>query len=450
LEIERKFHVHDPPSDLARHPAEHIEQGYVAVGGDGTEVRVRRRAGRATLTVKRGSGLVREETELPLPKARFDDLWPLTEGRRVEKVRHLVPCDALTVELDVYGGALAGLVVAEIEFDSVEAGQDFQPPAWLGVEVTGDERYANRTLACEGWPSRAPSLPLQSDEVLTAGLRRIARGQLDKAIGAIDASGGDALGDAVHTARKSLKRLRSEVRLARDGLGDETYRRENTTFRDVGRSLSGARDSQVMVETLDDLRERYSGDVPDGGFAALRAALVAEHEAAHRRLRRDATTIGAAVEELRAARARTEAWTLSGDGPEALGRGFRRIYKRGRKAARTARREPGDETLHELRKRVKDLWYAGEIIRPVAPKRAKKVAKAASDLSDVIGLDHDLAVLRETAGRHAAALSGDELGALDELIARRREKLQRKARAGARRLYRRRPGAMVSRLGLDA
>jgi len=60
--------------------------------------------------------------------------------------------DGLTAEVDVYDGDLAGLVVAEIEFDSPEQGDAFEPPGWLGREVTDDSRYGNRTLAVEGRP----------------------------------------------------------------------------------------------------------------------------------------------------------------------------------------------------------------------------------------------------------------------------------------------------------
>ena len=151
MEIERKFLVGAPPDGLDAHPAEPIDQGYLALDGD-TEVRVRRRAGRATLTIKHGSGLVRVEEEIAIDDARFERLWPLTAGRRIEKVRHLVPADGVTVELDVYGGDLAGLVVAEVEFAGEADSEAWRPPGWLGRELTGDERYANRSLACHGAP----------------------------------------------------------------------------------------------------------------------------------------------------------------------------------------------------------------------------------------------------------------------------------------------------------
>ena len=153
VEIERKFLVAEPPAALGEYPGQRIEQGYLAIAPDGVEVRLRRRDSRATLTVKSGPGHVRTEEELAIDERRFESLWPLTEGRRVTKTRHEIPLDAeLTVELDVYDGAHAGLVTAEIEFGSLAASERFTPPPWLGREVTGDARYANQTLALAGPP----------------------------------------------------------------------------------------------------------------------------------------------------------------------------------------------------------------------------------------------------------------------------------------------------------
>jgi adenylate cyclase len=150
VEIERKFVVDRLPAGVG--DGERIEQGYLAIGDDGVEVRVRRRGDHTVLTVKSGPGMMRTEEELAIDERRFDSLWPLTEGRRVSKTRHLVPLEGATVELDVYDGAHEGLLTAEIEFPSLEASEAFEPPAWLGREVTDDRRYANQALALAGAP----------------------------------------------------------------------------------------------------------------------------------------------------------------------------------------------------------------------------------------------------------------------------------------------------------
>ena len=150
MEVERKFLVPEPP-DLGGTQADEIEQGYLAIGADG-EVRLRRKGESLLLTAKRGSGISRDEAEVELEREAFDRLWPLTEGRRLHKRRHVLQQGDSTIELDLYEGDLGGLVVAEIEFDSEEEARRFDPPDWLGEEVTGDEPYLNETLATRGRP----------------------------------------------------------------------------------------------------------------------------------------------------------------------------------------------------------------------------------------------------------------------------------------------------------
>jgi CYTH domain-containing protein len=94
----------------------------------------------------------RDETEIDLGRAQFEALWPLTEGRRVSKVRYLVSHDDATIEVDVFEGPLAGMCIGEIEFESEAESEGFDPPDWLGEEVTGDKRYLNESLAVHGFP----------------------------------------------------------------------------------------------------------------------------------------------------------------------------------------------------------------------------------------------------------------------------------------------------------
>jgi adenylate cyclase len=153
IEIERKFLVAEPPADLERWPSTAIEQGYLAITDDRPEVRIRRRDGEAWLTVKSGAGRVRVEEEIVIDAERFERLWPLTEGLRIEKRRYEIDAgDGLVIELDVYAGALDGLVVAEVEFDSEDAADAFAAPGWLGDDVTEDVRYKNQRLARDGAP----------------------------------------------------------------------------------------------------------------------------------------------------------------------------------------------------------------------------------------------------------------------------------------------------------
>ena len=152
VEIERKFLVEELPVDIAWIDERPLRQGYVALDGD-TEVRVRDDAGAWRLTVKHGGGRRRVEEDLEVDPRRGEALWTLTEGRRVQKRRRRIAYGAAMVEVDVFDGDLAGLVVAEVEFDDEAASEAFVPPAWFGAEVTDDPAYKNRALAVDGRPA---------------------------------------------------------------------------------------------------------------------------------------------------------------------------------------------------------------------------------------------------------------------------------------------------------
>src|SRR5687767_15356684 len=146
-EIERKFLVRKLPEDLTAFPSAEISQGYLVSLDDGLQVRLRTKSGQHSLTYKRGLGNVREEREVALTAEQFAKLWPATEGKRLSKTRYEIPFGDRVIEIDIYSGKHEGLVVAEVEFDDEESAINFQPPDWLGDDVTGDPRYSNQLLA---------------------------------------------------------------------------------------------------------------------------------------------------------------------------------------------------------------------------------------------------------------------------------------------------------------
>ena len=152
FEIERKFLVRETPRDIETHSAVEILQGYLAVSDDGTEVRLRNIGQAYILTVKSGKGIRREEREAALSREQFERLWPMTEGKRIEKKRHVISKSGFTIELDIYQGALEGLITAEVEFKTQNEAESFIPPLWLDLDVTLDERYKNKNLAIHGLP----------------------------------------------------------------------------------------------------------------------------------------------------------------------------------------------------------------------------------------------------------------------------------------------------------
>ncbi|OHA58854.1 MAG: hypothetical protein A2571_00515 [Candidatus Vogelbacteria bacterium RIFOXYD1_FULL_44_32] len=158
-EIERKFWLPTMPPlvvyvDHNQVPCLFIEQAYLPA--EEGETRVRRSGRKYFLTVKKGEGLVRQETEVELPRVIYDSLRPLAVGRTVNKNRYFFKFGQLVLELDEYTGYLAGLVVLECEFKTEEEAHNFTLPDWakLAVDVTSDKRFKNKSLSLALAPPR--------------------------------------------------------------------------------------------------------------------------------------------------------------------------------------------------------------------------------------------------------------------------------------------------------
>ena len=151
LEIERKFVVRDP-GVIRGHLGARIVQGYIV--DEPMTVRVRIREAESFLTLKtRVSEIAHEEYEFPIPMHHARELLARHCGDRViEKTRYRIPHDEVVVEVDVFAGRHAGLMVAEIELD--HPGQQVRLPEWLGAEITSDHRFSNSALAM------SPQVPL--------------------------------------------------------------------------------------------------------------------------------------------------------------------------------------------------------------------------------------------------------------------------------------------------
>ncbi len=143
MEIERKFLVNLSDIDLNEYKCHNIMQGYICKD---PVIRVRLEDEEMYLTVKGKGLLTREELNLPLSKDAFDDLIKKTDGKYIRKTRHLIPYDTHTIELDVFHEKLEGLMVAEVEFDSVEDANAFIAPEWFIEDVTNNAEYQNVNL----------------------------------------------------------------------------------------------------------------------------------------------------------------------------------------------------------------------------------------------------------------------------------------------------------------
>ena len=158
-EIEAKFLVKELPAGWAGQPHNHLKQGYV-IAHEEHSLRLRQKGDRFIQTIKMGQGLSRTEVEFDLTESQFSSLWPLTTSRQLSKTRYEIALpDELVAELDIYDGALEGLMTVEVEFNSEEDYYKFKEsavPGWFGQEVTNDARYINQNLAIDGLPNGLP------------------------------------------------------------------------------------------------------------------------------------------------------------------------------------------------------------------------------------------------------------------------------------------------------
>lgn len=151
-EIERKFLLTKMP-EIALQSTTCIRQGYISKSRDSVEVRLRQKGDAFFMTFKRGQGLVRDEAEIRIDEADFNHLWPLTQGRQVEKQRSQATLgNGLTAEIDEFSGPFSGLLLCEVEFGDPVQARAFVPPQWFGADVTEDDRYKNKSLAENGTP----------------------------------------------------------------------------------------------------------------------------------------------------------------------------------------------------------------------------------------------------------------------------------------------------------
>ncbi len=145
MEIERKFLIKELPVNLDSYPHTTLEQGYLCTN---PVVRIRKDGAKYELTYKSAGLMIREEYNLPLTEEAYQHLLTKIDGNLISKERYRIPLDSShTIELDIFRGALAPLVLAEVEFSSEEDALAFLPPEWFSEEVTSNPAYQNSNLS---------------------------------------------------------------------------------------------------------------------------------------------------------------------------------------------------------------------------------------------------------------------------------------------------------------
>jgi len=276
----------------------------------------------------------------------------------------------------------------------------------------------------------------RDDESVRHEIRRIARHELERIRERLDDDPGTA--EAIHEIRKGTKRLRTLLRLVRDTIGENRYRRENRALRAIGRAFSDARDAEVAEGSLQKLRPRALLAVRRALHARTRAA----HQAAQSRRR-----IGRVRTLVRKALARLDRWSRVPDRWGTVRRGLERIHRDTRRAWKRALDDPRVENMHEWRKRAKNLRYAVELLEPIWPEVIQPLAREVERLESDLGEDHDLAMLPAHVTADSVCPDEHDRELVVALVDVRRRELQTRARRTAARLCQERPAAFSARLG---
>jgi len=165
-EIERKFIV-DPekiPYDLSKTPYGDLTQGYVTSVDRELTFRIRHvlykdidgvpTKEKWFQTLKGKGSKIRDEYEIELQKEQFSTLWKLCERLSIHKWRYEIKEDFGLLQIDCYKNDLRGHWTVEVEFDTLEECDRFEPLYWFGEEVTEDMAHTNLSLAINGLPEK--------------------------------------------------------------------------------------------------------------------------------------------------------------------------------------------------------------------------------------------------------------------------------------------------------
>jgi CHAD domain-containing protein len=283
---------------------------------------------------------------------------------------------------------------------------------------------------------------LQTNEHLDRGMRRILRQQIDAATKRGTTGANGSTSRHVHRVRKHVKKMRAVLRLLRAEIGTPRFKVVNRRLRDMGRQLSAVRDAQVRVRTVDELCELFFEGRDE--FPKIRRRLTRD---SRDRARESAATIEKIGRVSRTVRREVRSLKVSGLGPARLRQSLHCIYKQARAAFIAARQDPAPNRLHELRKRLKDLWYDLRVVRLVFPEVLEEQARQAKLLTKYLGENLDLAVMREALTREKwKPDTAAEREALLAIIDARRPRLRRAALDLAAQFFNERPPAFARRV----
>ena len=240
------------------------------------------------------------------------------------------------------------------------------------------------------------SLRLRRDAPIASEVRRLVLQQLEAAISELRAVGDPSSDEAIHDARRRVKKIRAVIRLVRPAL-DKTSRAIDRDLKEVSRMLAPVADGQGIIETLDQIAHRYRKLLPTRAVRSIRAGLRERST----RIDREANARGIirmAAATLREERRRVRCWAIHGDGFGSIAPGLEESYRRARKGMILAWSKPKGHHYHAWRRYVKDHWFHVRLVEENCGNQLLPYQRRLEALDGVLGEDHNLVILRKVLG----------------------------------------------------
>ncbi len=227
-------------------------------------------------------------------------------------------------------------------------------------------------------------------ESVKENISRILTGQVDYILGHC-AGDRENIHISIHEIRKSIKRIRAVLRLIREEIGYSTYYRENVYYRDINRKLSDLRTANVLVFTLEYLKSEIR--LRNNELDPLIRSILGERKTLLGELISVNGDLKDFSELFLKGRERIPELPIEHNGFEAFEGGIHRMYRQSRDYLDKALQDHGTDHLHDMRKRMKYLWYQIQILTPIYPVQLKAFARALEGITEKLGIYHDLEVL---------------------------------------------------------
>ena len=276
---------------------------------------------------------------------------------------------------------------------------------------------------------------IEKGESLATAFGRIAAEEIDLAMAQ---SRRLHRGEAVHNARKALKRLRALLRSLRVAFPKKLFRAENRHIAATCRRISPLRDVHVQLRTLGKLKAAAS---PAGDH--IRRQLLRQQSSFIRRIPALRKTVRALLEVSRQSLA---SWPLRKATAEDLASGLKRIYKQGREAFKTARKSPTPGHLHAWRKKTKSLGYGLEMIKNLGSGELSKMIRCSDILTEALGDDQDLFMVLRALDKEHRSNPASDFDRLANRISLKRAKRQKRAFKLGEKVYGEKSGGFEKRL----